>query len=66
MILLDLLAKYQCGRGEISAMIKVRMASFESVYYREKELLYILIASIVYSKALILSAIFADGLGRCC
>ena len=47
MILLDSLARYQCGRADISAMIKVRMASLEGVYYRKEELLYILIASII-------------------
>ncbi len=44
-ILLDSLAKYQCRRAEISARIRVRVASLEGVYYRKKELLYILIAS---------------------
>ena len=47
MILLDSLARHQCGRAEICAMIKVRVASLEGVYYRKKELLYILIASII-------------------
>lgn len=66
MILLESLAKYQCGRAEISAMIKVRVAGLEGVYYRKKELLYIFIASVIYSKALIFSSMCADGLGRCC
>ena len=66
MILLDSLAKYRCGRAEISAVIKVRVASLEGVYYRKKELLYILITSVIYSKALIFSSMCADGLGRCC
>ena len=66
MILLDSLAKYQCGWTEISATIKVRVASLEVVYYRKKELLYILIASVIYSKALIFSSMCADGLSRCC
>lgn len=65
MILLESLARYQGGRADISAMIKVRVASLEGVYYRKKELLYIFIASVIYSKALIFSSMFADSLGRC-
>lgn len=41
-------------------MIKIRVASLEGLYYRKKELLYILIASIIYFNALIFSAMFAD------
>lgn len=53
-------------------MIKVLVESLESVYNRKKELLYILIASLIlvasliYSKALIFSSMYADGLSPRC
>ena len=58
--------------SRISAIVQVRVESLECVYYRKKELLYILIASpillasLIYSKALIFLSMYADGFGPCC